>query len=43
MTGYRRNTIIESGGIFIIGQEFDGYGSDFEEWQALEVKISQVE
>lgn len=43
MTDYRKDTIIEAGGIFIIGQEFDGYGSDFEEWQALVGKISQVE
>lgn len=43
MTDYMKWTVIEAGGIFIVGQEFDGYGSDFEEWQALQGKISQVE
>ncbi|KAJ7370725.1 Pentaxin [Desmophyllum pertusum] len=42
MTDYMKWTVIEAGGIFIVGQEFDGYGSDFEEWQALQGKISQV-
>ena len=42
ITDYRQWSVIESGGIFILGQEFDGYGSNFEQWQALQGKISQV-